>query len=126
MTVTSFQKCYCRSKDRKNTKIFLTPFNFSRWAICDNEKHMATMNLSHTIRLFGKFYICSIDVRAIQIGPGYVQLFMNSNFGPMVILQTVTPIEPFVQKVVHTIYAPRYAACFAKFTFFGECVMVSR
>lgn len=40
-------------------------------------------------------------------------------------MQSVTPVEPLVQKVVHRFYSPRYLAPFAKFCLVGECIQVS-
>lgn len=40
------------------------------------------------------------------------------------ILQTVTPVEPLVQKVIHRFYLPKGLSLFAKFAIWGESVMV--
>lgn len=61
-----------------------------------------------------------------QIGPGYVILYIESSFGPMVILQTLTPVEPLVQKLCHYFYGPRSLAWFVKFTLLAESINVSR
>lgn len=89
--------------------------------------HIAKMDLVHSFRIFNKFEMGKIDVRAYQIGPGYVQLMMNTSMGPFVVLQTVTPIEPLVQKVIHRFYAPRsmWNAIFQKFAILAESIMVS-
>lgn len=84
---------------------------------------MATMTLNHSIKV-GQLQMVNLDVHVKQIGPSYVHLFVNTTFGPMVILQMITPIEPFVQKVVHLFYAPRSLAWLTKFTFLGESIMV--
>lgn len=97
-----------------------------RWTASDTDKHIAKMDLTHSIRLFQKMEFCSLNVFVKQIGPAYVQLFINTRIGPLVVLQTVTPVEPFLQKVVHTFYAPRFfMAPLTKFVFLGECIMVS-
>ncbi|XP_035779182.1 cholesterol 7-desaturase-like [Anopheles albimanus] len=90
--------------------------------------HVATMDLVHSFRLFDKLEVGKIDVRAHQIGPGYVQLMMNTGMGPFVVLQTVTPVEPLVQKVIHRFYAPRnlWNAIFQKFAIWAESVMFER
>ncbi|XP_050084957.1 cholesterol 7-desaturase nvd [Anopheles aquasalis] len=90
--------------------------------------HVATMDLVHSFRLFDKLEVGKIDVRAQQIGPGYVQLMMNTGMGPFVVLQTVTPVEPLVQKVIHRFYAPRnlWNAIFQKFAIWAESVMFER
>ncbi|TMW46290.1 hypothetical protein DOY81_008628, partial [Sarcophaga bullata] len=62
-----------------------------------------------------------------QIGPSYVQLHMKSpSLGRIEVLQTVTPIEPMLQKVVHRFYAKRILAPFMKFAVFGESIMFER
>uniref|UniRef100_A0A182W4V2 cholesterol 7-desaturase n=1 Tax=Anopheles minimus TaxID=112268 RepID=A0A182W4V2_9DIPT len=90
--------------------------------------HVAKMDLVHSFRIFNKFEVGKIDVRAYQIGPGYVQLMMNTSMGPFVVLQTVTPIEPLVQKVIHRFYAPRniWNAIFQKFAILAESIMFER
>ena len=89
-----------------------------------NKNHIAIMKLNHGIQLFNKITLCQLNVTANQIGPGYVQLAMESTTGPLVCLQTVTPVEPLMQKVVHRFYAPRSNALMTKLTIWGECVMV--
>lgn len=48
----------------------------------------------------------------------------SPSMGRIEVLQTVTPIEPMLQKVVHRFYAPRILAPFMKFAVFGESIMV--
>lgn len=86
--------------------------------------HMAEMTLRHSIRLLNKKEICELNIITKQIGPAYVQLLFATNYGPMVCLQTVTPVEPLVQKVVHRFYGPRLIAPLAKFILLGECIQV--
>ncbi|XP_058444563.1 cholesterol 7-desaturase nvd [Malaya genurostris] len=90
--------------------------------------HIARMDLQHAFRFFNKWEVCTVDVKAYQVGPGYVQLKMQTGFGPMVALQTVTPVEPLVQKVIHRFYAPRSLgnAFFQKFAIWAESVMFER
>lgn len=103
------------------------------------------MALTHSMKLFDKLQLITMDVSVKQVnliyfayqipqlntylfefkvGPGYVQLFLKSTYGEFVILQTVVPIEPLVQLVVHRFYFPRGMTFFAKFTIWGESVMV--
>lgn len=53
-------------------------------------------------------------------------MMLESTFGRMVILQSVTPVEPLVQKMNHYFYGPRYLAWFVKFTIIAETINVSR
>lgn len=90
----------------------------------EKSKHIATIELTHAIRLLDKFEVFALDVGVRQVGPGYVQLFLNSVFGPFIVLQTVVPVEPLVQKVIHRFYVRPYTAVFSKFLVWGESVMV--
>ncbi|XP_026465024.1 cholesterol 7-desaturase-like [Ctenocephalides felis] len=93
----------------------------------EDKTHRAVMNLQHALGIKGsKFRMFQMDVRAEQIGPGYVQLNISTSIGRMVILQTVTPVEPLVQKVVHRIYCPWYLIPYASFVMLGECIMFER
>lgn len=53
-------------------------------------------------------------------------MFMKSpTFGKVIVIQTVTPVTPILQKVVHRFYSRRRTAPFAKTVVFGESIMVS-
>lgn len=58
------------------------------------------MTLRHSLILFEKFKFLQLDVNVQQIGPGYVELMMHTSLGSMCIFQTVTPMEPLLQKVL--------------------------
>ena len=60
-----------------------------------------------------------------QIGPGYVEMYMTTSLGTMIMLQTVTPVEPLLQKLVHRLYCPPLLSVFANFILYGESIMVS-
>lgn len=66
-----------------------------------NLRHRAYMTLRHSLILFEKFELLELDVNVQQIGPGYVELMMHSSLGSMCIFQTVTPMEPLLQKVLN-------------------------
>ncbi|KAG2455227.1 DAF36 desaturase, partial [Polypterus senegalus] len=68
--------------------------------------HCSLMLVEHTLTLFGKpFTLLDVDVKARQIGPGLVHLFFDHKlFGRGVILHCVTPVEPLLQCVSHTIF----------------------
>ncbi|KAK3921919.1 Cholesterol 7-desaturase [Frankliniella fusca] len=91
-----------------------------------HNQHSAVLQLDHEMVVLGKARLFKMSVRANQIGPGYVELFMETTFGPIVMLQSVTPVEPLLQKVVHRMYCPRFLVPYAKFVFYGECVMFER
>lgn len=66
----------------------------------ENSSHRAYMTLRHHLILFNKLKILKLDVNVQQIGPGYVELLMESFLGTVCIFQTVTPMEPLLQKVL--------------------------
>lgn len=99
----------------------ITENGFSR-----KEKHKAGLHMCHKLILLERFNLVNIDVRAEQIGPGYVELMLNTSFGPICILQTVTPIEPLLQRVIHQIFSPPLLAPYANLIFLGECMMFER
>lgn len=90
------------------------------------EKHKAGMQLRHTLILLERFTLFTFDVNVELTGPGYVKLIIDSIFGRICILQTVTPVEPVLQRVTHLIYSPPLLAPYAKMIFLGECLMFAR
>lgn len=96
-----------------------------RWSVDDENKHMTTINLNHLIEL-GSLKLMKVNAKVKQIGPGYVVLYIESFFGRMVILQTLTPLEPLVQKLSHYFYGPRLLAWFIKFSIIAESINVAR
>jgi len=54
-----------------------------------------------------------------------VILNFKTSFGPIKLVQVVTPVEPLIQKVVHRIYCPVYLSLYASIVLFMEAVMVS-
>lgn len=89
-------------------------------------KHKAGLHMCHKLILLERFSVMEIDVLAEQIGPSYVELMINTSIGPMYILQTVTPVEPLLQRVTHQIFSPPLLAPYANLIFLGECVMFER
>ncbi|XP_043664902.1 cholesterol 7-desaturase nvd isoform X2 [Vespula pensylvanica] len=92
----------------------------------NGEKHRASMTLRHSLLLLDRFDILELNVKVEQIGPGYVELFVETTFGNMFILQTVTPIEPLLQRICHIIFSPPLLAPYASIVFLGECLMFER
>lgn len=90
------------------------------------EKHRAGLHMCHKLTLLERFNIMELDVRADQIGPSYVELMINTSFGSICILQTVTPIEPLLQRVIHQVFSPPLLAPYANLIFLGECMMFER
>lgn len=65
-------------------------------------------------------------VFSVQVGPGLVIIGLSNAFlGKGLIIQTVTPLEPLLQHVVHQIYFPRNVPSFiAKLIMWAEGVQV--
>ena len=58
-----------------------------------------------------------------QIGPGIVYLVFDSMFGRGVFVQSITPVEPLVQKLVHNVYLDwKLPKILAKFFMYGEAI----
>ncbi|KAH8417054.1 hypothetical protein KR222_002173, partial [Zaprionus bogoriensis] len=90
------------------------------------EKHIAEIDLSHIFKIFHKFDCFKIKVTAKQLGPAYVHLRLHSaTFGDFQIFQTITPVEPLLQKVVHRFYGTRLLGPLMKIFICAESVMVS-
>lgn len=90
------------------------------------EKHKAGLLLRHSLILLERFTVFAVNVHVEQIGPGYVELLFDTSLGSMCILQTVTPIEPMLQRVTHQIFSPPLLAPYANLIFLAECVMFER
>lgn len=99
-----------------------------RWEPDSEEKHVAASYLHHELILFDRLPFVSVDVEAKQIGPGLVHLtFQSPLFGRVVLFETVTPVEPMTQRVLHRLYAPSsMLGPIANFIVWGEAIMVSK
>ncbi|KAM5146238.1 cholesterol 7-desaturase nvd-like isoform 1-T1 [Mantella aurantiaca] len=92
-------------------------------------KHCSKMTLQHAVLLFGKhFSLLDVDVVARQIGPGIVFLsFKHSIFGQGMILHCVTPVEPLLQRVSHSIYYQKNIPIIVpRFILTAECTQFER
>nr|XP_005295690.1 cholesterol 7-desaturase nvd-like [Chrysemys picta bellii] len=92
-------------------------------------KHCSLLMVKHSLTVFGKhFSWMDFAVRARQVGPGLVYLtFEHAFLGRGIILQSVTPVEPLLQHVVHRIYYQRnMPAVIPKFILKVECVQFER
>jgi len=92
----------------------------------NREKHKANMHLCHKVMLLERFSIMESNVRAEQIGPSIIELNVNTSFGSLYILLTITPVEPLLQRVIHLIFSPPLLAPYANLLFLGECMMFER
>ncbi|KAG8447362.1 hypothetical protein GDO86_014722 [Hymenochirus boettgeri] len=92
-------------------------------------KHCSELLLEHSIRIFGKhFSLIDVNVVARQVGPGIVFLFFKHAFlGSGVIVQCVTPMEPLLQQVSHSIYYQKnIPSIVPKFILRAECTQFER
>ncbi|KAG5330049.1 DAF36 desaturase, partial [Acromyrmex heyeri] len=90
------------------------------------EKHKANVHLCHKLMLLERFSIMESDIRAEQIGPGIIELNVNTSFGSLYILLTIMLIELLLQWVIYLIFSPPLLAPYANLLFLGECVMFER
>lgn len=89
------------------------------------DSHIAVTTIKHDLRLFGRIPFILMEVEAKQIGPGLVYLTLGTSLGRCVLVQTVTPIAPFTQRVLHRLYAsPTVIAPYAKLILWGEAIQV--
>ncbi|KAJ0184324.1 hypothetical protein K1T71_000747 [Dendrolimus kikuchii] len=83
----------------------------------------SNIKLSHHYKIL-KCELLHLNVNITQIGPGHVRLLIHSPLGPVLVVQSVTPLGPLLQKVVHRMYSPAYNALFGAFMVFSEAAMV--
>ncbi|KAG5678787.1 hypothetical protein PVAND_008424 [Polypedilum vanderplanki] len=112
-------------KSRESIFSFGTHIWDAKWAVNDDLKHQSIIKLTHVFNVLS-FKLLKIDSDIRQIGPAFVILTIKTIFGNAVIFQTLTPLEPLVQKLSHYFYAPWYLAWFVKFLIWGETVNVGR
>ncbi|CAH0730904.1 unnamed protein product, partial [Brenthis ino] len=75
----------------------------------DSEEHVAMIKIVHNYIMM-KMNVFPSNVVVHQIGPAHVRLRFHSPIGPVTIIQSVTPLGPLLQKVVHRFYTPWYNA----------------
>lgn len=46
-----------------------------------------------------------IDVEIVQVGPSMVHLHFSTPFGQVMLIETVTPVQPLLQRVSHQVFA---------------------
>nr|BAN66310.1 neverland [Mamestra brassicae] len=90
-----------------------------------NDDHTATMDLTHDYRIM-KHDFGHVDVKVTQIGPGHVRLLLQSPVGPILVSQSVTPLGPSLQRVIHRMFSPAYNAPFAALSVKSEGDMFER
>ncbi|CAN9504827.1 unnamed protein product [Ophioblennius macclurei] len=92
-------------------------------------KHCSRMLVKHALTVFGCHWpLLDVHVVARQVGPGLVFLLFNHSFlGRGVIMHCVTPVEPLLQCVSHTIfYQSNIPVMVPKFILKAECIQFER
>lgn len=71
--------------------------------------HIADIRIAENIALFDKIVLPGeVNVTITQVGMTQVYLQMQTPVGPIVIVETVTPVAPMKLRVLHGLYAPSY------------------
>jgi cholesterol 7-desaturase len=99
------------------------------WIPGENEnKHLAFMQVKQCMKIFNRIIpTTTINVSITQIGPGLVQLCFSTIFGKLIIVESVTPIAPLLQKIGHVVYAEKKLPRFmAKFLLHGLTLQLER
>lgn len=92
----------------------------------DRAKHIAVTRLRHTVDLFEKYTILDLRCKAEQVGPGYVEVYLQTAFGPVCVIQIITPLQPFLHKLSHRVFAPTLLAPYSRLVLFGETLIFKR
>uniref|UniRef100_H2ZBT3 cholesterol 7-desaturase n=1 Tax=Ciona savignyi TaxID=51511 RepID=H2ZBT3_CIOSA len=95
-----------------------------------NEPHRSTMSIKDSIymSIFNfKIPLLVLEFEIDQIGPGAVHIHVRTPFFRGLMLQNVTPIEPFMQKLTHTFYCSTWVpVCIAKAFYLLETTQIER
>ncbi|KAM6902304.1 cholesterol 7-desaturase nvd [Xenentodon cancila] len=92
-------------------------------------EHCSQMVLKHVLTVFGWHWpLLDLHCVARQVGPGLVFLQFNHSFlGQGIIMQSVTPVEPLLQCVSHSMfYQYNTPAVVPKFILKAECIQFER
>jgi len=79
------------------------------------DEHLALMAVTESIQFHGWHVPGScVDVNIVQVGPGIVHMQFATPLGKVILIQTVTPVQPLLQRVGHQVFAdwtvPRFFA----------------
>ncbi|XP_072015574.1 cholesterol 7-desaturase nvd-like [Amphiura filiformis] len=100
------------------------------WSVSPSDKHIGVMTLDHSLTIFGKKFpvLTTLAVEACQIGPGIVHLRLRHPIlGDSIMVQTVLPMGPLNQKLVHVMYTTwRIPRPIAKIIMWLEALQVER
>jgi cholesterol 7-desaturase len=72
-------------------------------------KHIADITIEEAIVFAGKYELPGrVKVKITQAGPSQVYLQMRTPIGPITLVETVTPVHPLQQRVLHACYIPKW------------------
>ncbi|XP_041983779.1 cholesterol 7-desaturase nvd isoform X2 [Aricia agestis] len=87
--------------------------------------HMASIRIEHQYLLM-KYNVLPIAGTVEQIGPAHVRLQFRSALGPLLLVQSITPLSPLLQRVVHRVYSPAYNAPVGMLFVYAEAIQFAR
>jgi cholesterol 7-dehydrogenase len=99
------------------------------WSPCEApEKHCSILNLKAMMTFLGyNIPFFHFDFQVKQIGPGIVHLPFLCPFGRGVIVQSLTPIEPMIQRINHQMFVENLVpTVVGKFMLWVESIQVER
>jgi len=85
------------------------------------DQHLAHIKLRQGVLCLGKAVPGTfLDVDITQVGPSSVHLAFNTAVGRVIVIETVTPIQPLQQRATHQVFAEKHIPRFiAKFILRG-------
>lgn len=121
-TVVTRPKCY------RLLQKFIRYEWSANWRPCDRHQHIALLDLKSRYSVLG-YPVMPFSLFIQQIGPANVHLKISIEFFGQIngiIIQTITPLAPMRNKIVHHFYTePTLKAfLFSKFMIYGEAKMV--
>ncbi|XP_071948403.1 cholesterol 7-desaturase nvd-like [Antedon mediterranea] len=98
------------------------------WKQDENDKHIGELTLLHKLSLFGiEIKKLNLNVTATQVGPSIVHLTFKTFLGTACMVHSITPVEPLVQKITHSIYVTGFIPTIVgKFLLWAEAVQIER
>jgi cholesterol 7-dehydrogenase len=101
----------------------------AEWAQMEEpNSHIGELRVAHDLGFLSwKLPFTRTNVVVHQVGPGLVNLHFKTPFGDVAIVQSVTPVEPMVQRMLHRVYCSRFVPTFvAKIILYVEALQVDR
>ncbi|XP_033095438.1 cholesterol 7-desaturase-like isoform X2 [Anneissia japonica] len=98
------------------------------WQQDEDNKHIGQLFLKHHLSFFGvEIPIGTVNVVATQIGPAIVLLNFKTILGTACMVHSITPVEPLLQKITHSIYVDGFIPTIGgKFLLWAEAIQIER